>query len=108
MRINHAMRMNEDGWQYKNNKGKQTNMVGQEWLPLSNKYELSTLEDNENITNEREARMKANSESNYVRAINDTHKLQQEDDLSVVEIDQMHHESMEEVGEISIGKGVSP
>ena len=48
--------MNEDGWQYKNNKGKQTNMVGQEWLPLSNKYELLTLEDNENIANDKEAK----------------------------------------------------
>ena len=75
MRINHAMRMNEDGWQYKNNKGKQTNMVGQEWLPLSNKYELLTLEDNENIANDKEARSKANLEGNFVSVVNDTHNL---------------------------------
>ena len=65
------MCMKEDGWKYNTNKGKQKIMVGQEWLPLSNKYALLTLEDNENKTNERKARMNANHESNYVEAIND-------------------------------------
>ena len=32
MRINNAMRMNEDGWKYTNNKGKQKIMLKQEWL----------------------------------------------------------------------------
>ena len=60
------MGMNEDGWKYMNNKAKQKLNYGwTTWLPLSNKYELLTLKDNENITNERESRSKANSESNY-------------------------------------------
>ena len=42
--------MNEDGWKYNNNKGKQKIRVGQECLPLRNKYTLLTLEDNENKT----------------------------------------------------------
>ena len=83
-------------------------MIGQEWLPLSNKYELLTLEDNENIANDKEARSKANSESNFVSVVNDAQNLQQEDGLFVVETDQMHQECMDEVGEIRIGKFVSP
>ena len=40
--INHAMSMNEDGWKYTTiKKGKQKSMVGQKWLPLSNKYTLN-------------------------------------------------------------------
>ena len=41
------------------------------WFPLSNKYTFLTLEENENKTNEREARTKANHKSNNVEAIND-------------------------------------
>ena len=100
--------MNEDGWKYMNHKGKQKSMVGQEWLPLSNTYELLSLEDNENIANDKEARSKANSESNFVSVVNDAQNLQQEDGLFVVETDQMHQECMDEVGEIRIGKSVSP
>ena len=100
--------MNKDGWKYNNNKGKQKIMVGQKWPPLSNKYELLTLEDNENTTTEREPRTKANPESNYVKAINDTQKLHEEDALLVDDTDQMHHESMDEVGETSIGTIISP
>ena len=85
MRINHAIRMNEDAWKYINSKGKQKIMVGQEWLPLSNKYELLTLEDNENIANDKEARSKANLESNFVNVINDMQTWQQEDNVLVVE-----------------------
>ena len=99
--------MKQDG-NNNNNKGKQKIMVGQEWLPLNNKYELLTLEDNENTTNERGARTEANPESNYMGAINDTQKLQQEDDLVVAETDQLHQECMDEVRKISIGKVVSP
>ena len=46
--------------------------------------------------------MKANLEGNYVKAINDTQKLQQEDGLLMDDTNQMHYESMDEVGEISI------
>ena len=65
------MSKNEDGWKYNTYKGKQKVMVGQEWLPLRNKYALLSLEDNENKPNEREARTKATHESNYVEAFTD-------------------------------------
>ena len=52
-RINHVVCITD--------KGKQKIIVGQEWFPLSKKYELLTLEDNENIANHKEARSKANS-----------------------------------------------
>ena len=101
--INHAMSKNEDGWKYNINKGKQKVMVGQEWLPLRNKYALLTSEDNENKPNEREARTKATHESNNVEAINDMEKLHQEDNLVGDNIGQMLHESMDEVGELNVG-----
>ena len=75
-RITHARSMNVDGWKYNNKKGKQKTMVGQEWLPLSNKYALLTLEDIENKTNEMEERTKANHENNYVETINVMQKPQ--------------------------------
>ena len=43
-----------------------------------------------------------------VRTINGAQKLQQEDDLLVAETYEIHHECMDEVREISIGKVVSP
>ena len=78
------------------------------WFPLSNKYTLLTLEENENKTNEREARTKATHESNYVEAFTDMQKLQQEDNLAGDDSDQMCHESTDEVGELNVGKVVSP
>ena len=39
--------MNEDGWKYNNNKGKQKIIVQEEWLPLNNKYTFLTLRENE-------------------------------------------------------------
>ena len=107
-RINHEMSKNEDGWKYNTYKGKQKVMVGQEWLPLRNKYALLSLEDNENKPNEREARTKATHESNYVEAFTDMQKLQQEDNLVGDDSVQMCHESMDEVGELNVGKVVSP
>ena len=95
-RINHEMSKIEDGWKYNTYKGKQKVMVGQEWLPLRNKYALVSLEDNENKPNKRETRTKATHESNYVEAINDMQNLQQEDHLVGDDIDQMRHESMDE------------
>ena len=108
MTTNHATWMNEEGWKYMNNKGKQKIRLGQEWLPLSNKYELLTLEDNENIANDKEARSKAHSESNFVNVINDMQMLQHEDNVLESESNQMHKECRDEVGEISCRKDVSP
>ena len=107
-RMNHALSKNEDGWKHNTYKGKQKVMVGQEWLPLRNKYALLTLEDNEYKPNEREERTKATHESNYVEVINDMTKLHQEDNLVGDVIGQMLPESIGEVGELNIGKVVSP
>ena len=107
-RMNHAMSKNEDGWKYNTYKGKQKVMVGQEWLPLRNKYALLTLEDNEHKPNEREERTKETHVSNYVEVINDMEKLHHEDNLVGDVIGQMLHESMDEVGESNVGKVVSP
>ena len=40
--------------------------------------------------------------------VNDTQNLQQEDNLLVIETNHMHHECMDEVGEIRIRMFVSP
>ena len=90
MITNHATRMNEEGWKYMNNKGKQKSRLRQEWLPLSNKYELLTLEDNETIANDKEARSKAHSESTFMNVINDMQTVQHEDNVLESESNQMH------------------
>ena len=43
-----------------------------------------------------------------LETINDMQKLQQEDNLVVDNMDQMRHESMDEVGELNVGKFGSP